>query len=305
METPESVEDVMVEADGEWHTSDNKFASENWQTSHPLANGIIKSASPQKDPEISAPAPSRSPPSKTTNTRALPEVITLSDSEDDEERIVKRELSPRSGTTSQSLSFVSSRGRSGRSPPPLPPPPLPPKASFSNEVIDLTLDSDDDVPSPKYPQKRKERETDDSMEMSTAWKKPRYSGPSASGSDGYVGYPNGLGTSSSEGGPGLNGKSNSRYGERASLGINGWGPAHLPVSAPPQSAYQVPIPHATPSSTGIPVHPQSINGSYTNYSSVAPRSDSLLSPSAVHPHVTSYYNSHYGHPPPSHTRGEA
>ena len=299
MDTPESVEDVVVEADGEWHTSDNKFASEKWRASHPLANGIVKSASPYKDREISAPAPapSLSPPLKTTSGRALPEIITLSDSEDDEERIVKRELSPRSGTTSQSLSFVSSRGRSGRSPPP------PSKAFSSNEVIDLTLDSDDDVPPPTHAQKRKERETDDTTDMSPAWKKQRYSATS-SGSGEYGSYPNGVGASSSEGGAGLNGKSNPRYEESATPGINGWGPVRIPLPAPPQSAYQTPLSHAAPSSTGMSVHPQGMNGSYTNYSSAVSRSDLVRPRSPVHAQMAPYYNNQYGHPPPGHARGE-
>ena len=308
METPESVEDVMVEADGEWHTSDNKFASEGWKTSHPLPNGVVRPVSPKKEPET--PAPISSPSLKAPNGRALPEVISLTDSEDDEERIVKRELSPKSGYTSQSHSFASSGGKSGRTPPP-----PSSKASFSNEVIDLTLDSDeDDLPSTyDSVHKRKERGLDDSPEASSSWKKPRYCAPSSSGSgsgsgsssSGYGSYPNSAGTSSvaSGVGIGLNGKSHSTYGEVALPGTNSWGPVRIPLPAPPQSAYQVPLSHA-PSSSGMPVHSQNMNVSYPNYGSVGPRSSMDMAMSRSVPMVP-YFNSQYGLTPPGHNRGEA
>ncbi|KAF8525164.1 PINIT domain-containing protein, partial [Hysterangium stoloniferum] len=127
-------EDVMVEADGEWHTSDNKYASAGWRASHPLTTGVVSvvPVSPQKE---------RTP--KLTSSRTRQEVILLSDSEDEEEGVVKRELSPTSSYAPSSQ--------------PLPPFPKPASA---NEVIDLTLDSDDDElpPPPKPTHKRKEME---------------------------------------------------------------------------------------------------------------------------------------------------
>ncbi|KAF8530971.1 PINIT domain-containing protein [Gautieria morchelliformis] len=311
MDTPESVDDVMVEPDGEWHTSDNKIASAGWRASYPVLNGAVKSASPQKELAPPAPAPSSSPPPKTANAHILPEIITLSDSEDDEERIVKQELSPRSGyTTSQSQSFGSSRGRPGRSPPP--PPPPPPKASSSTEVIDLTLDSDDEVqpPVPSHLQKRKERENDDGPEMSTAWKRQRYSGSSGSvsvsgsagGGDGYGGYPNGIGATSSDG-VGLNGNGHLRYGDAVSSGTNDWGPVRIPIPAPPQSSYQAPISHATSSSTAMPVLSQHMNGAYINYNAV-PHPSMAMSQSPLPAPRAPYYNNQFNHPSGHHMGGD-
>ena len=36
-QTPDSVEDVIIEADGQWHTEDNKYASPAWKAAHPVA----------------------------------------------------------------------------------------------------------------------------------------------------------------------------------------------------------------------------------------------------------------------------
>ena len=35
--TTEDVEDVIVEPDGQWHTTDNKYASASWKAAHPVA----------------------------------------------------------------------------------------------------------------------------------------------------------------------------------------------------------------------------------------------------------------------------
>ncbi|KAF8577886.1 hypothetical protein K439DRAFT_1654979 [Ramaria rubella] len=294
-DTPESVEDVVVEADGEWHTSDNKFASAVWRTLHPLCNGnkLIKSVTPHKEPEK---LPSRSPSSaKVLNGRVPQEVISLTDSEDDDEGIVKRELSPTSSyATSQSQSFESARNRPGR----LPPPP-PPRSTSLNEVIDLTLDSDDDdpPPPPKLTHKRKDRELDIPTEASAAWKKQRLGASSASASTsdsaGYGGYTDG---SRASNGVGVNG-ANHMYGGSGSSGTNGWGPVRTQPSAPTQSAYQAPPSHAAPSSSGMPVPSQSMNGSYSNYASPISRSLNMTMSQSPLPSISPFYGKPYSHPP--------
>lgn len=297
----------MVEADGEWHTSDNKFASEGWRAPRSSLN-VVNSESPRKEPYAAAPIPTPPSSSKNSSNALPPEIITLTDSEDDDERIVKQELSPKSGyATSQSQSFVSNRSRSGRTPP------LPPssKASSSNEIIDLTLDSDDDVPvtAPENTQKRKERDADDLIsDLSAVWKRQRYCEVPGSGTGcgDYRGYANGSGTSSSRGGTvGLDGKSHpATYGETSSSGTNNnsWGSVRTPLPAQPQLPYQIPLSHAAPSSPGMPVHSQNLNGSYPNYgSSVVSLSsmDMAMSARATLPTSTApYYNNQYGHPPP-------
>ncbi|KIJ38482.1 hypothetical protein M422DRAFT_124404, partial [Sphaerobolus stellatus SS14] len=135
-DTPDSVEDVMVEADGEWHTSDNKYASGGWRSVHPFTNGVasFNRASPRKEKKDT---PRGSP------KAASQEVITLVDSDDeDDEGLVKRELSPGSSLPRSQTQSRSSRME--RSAPPAP------------EVIDLTLSSDDEqsTPAPTTSNKR-------------------------------------------------------------------------------------------------------------------------------------------------------
>ena len=292
----------MVEADGEWHTSDNKYASAGWRASHPQPNGVksSKSASPRKEPEKTALPPSAS--SKPPNAPPPQEIISL-DSDSDDEGIVKRELSPTSGYTtshSQSVGLGGSR---------LPPPPPPPRASASIEVIDLTLDSDQEETPPPPPakpaQKRKERESDPTAVAPLPWKRPRYSGPSGSGSGASGMYTNGVGGSSSSGGEGVNGSSHtSSYGASESGGTNGWGPVRIPPSAPTQYAYRAPHSHAAPSPPAMPVHSQSMNTPYANCGPGLPRSMNLPMARAPLPaRMTPYHGGLYEQPPTSHRGG--
>ncbi|KAJ7932449.1 PINIT domain-containing protein [Mycena leptocephala] len=129
-QSPESVEDVVVEADGEWHTSDNKYGSAAWKASHAPA-AIPKAASPRKF--IPAKSPSHTP-SKGVNgdpngKRKAAEIVVL-DSDDEDEGRVKRELSPSfASSSSVNRSFGSIPGETVT-------------ASQSDDVIDLTLDSE-------------------------------------------------------------------------------------------------------------------------------------------------------------------
>ncbi|KAG6842254.1 hypothetical protein C0991_000224 [Blastosporella zonata] len=154
-QTPEGVEDVIVEADGEWHTSDNKYGSAIWKASHPVAVPVPVAKS-------AAQPVSRSPSKADVNgkAKAKQEVYVL-DSDDEDEGQVKRELSP---------SFVSnSQTFDGGTAPPMQPGP--------DEVIDLTLDSDDDEP-PKQTGKRKVTDPEPSSSPSEQiWKKSRTDAP--------------------------------------------------------------------------------------------------------------------------------
>lgn len=291
-ETPESVEDVMVEADGEWHTSDNKYASAGWRATHPISTGTkpVKSASPRKEPE--RPVASSSNSANFINSRPQQEVISL-DSDSDEEGIVKRELSPTSGyaTPPQLQSQNTNRGKSGRVPLP-----VVSTSSISNDVIDLTLDSDEEdarpPPPPRPTAKRKEREADVAGEA--AWKRSRYAGPSASGSAPSGGYANGVGGSNSAGERGMNGSSYpSAAGASGSGAATSWGSVRTQTSAHTQSVYQAPYSHAAPSTLGMPVHSQNLNALYANFGSSRPRPmDTTLPAPPVPAHSASFHGVH-------------
>lgn len=151
-QTPDSVEDVMVEADGQWHTSDNKHGSPEWLATHPSK----LYPPPTKDTHRSP----VKPPIKVTNgngkEKARPngaEVFIL-DSDDEDEGRVKRELSPSYDTTVPS-GTQQSMGRT---------------ESQISAIIDLTLDSDDEEP-PRPTQKRKAVDAPSPSEQ--IWKKSR------------------------------------------------------------------------------------------------------------------------------------
>lgn len=143
----------MVEADGEWHTSDNKYASVVWKTSHPPAT---HPPPPQK--------PKTPPQSPTKPANGKPKTgsqIVVLDSDDEDEGRVKRELSP---------SFASASSHSiGNSS-------VPQSQGSSADVIDLTLDSDEDEPVVSTQTgKRKVSDADlqSSSTLEQPWKKGR------------------------------------------------------------------------------------------------------------------------------------
>ncbi|KAF8922611.1 PINIT domain-containing protein [Mucidula mucida] len=151
---PESVEDVFVEADGEWHTTDNKYGSAEWKAQHPP----VKPATAPRKPV----SRTRTPPSQCngkTNGKGKADLsILILDSDDEEENRVKRELSPSFGNASSSSLAPS----------------LPPRSqSVQDTVIDLTLDSDEeeDVAPPRHVGKRKASDAPSPTEP--IWKKSR------------------------------------------------------------------------------------------------------------------------------------
>ncbi|KAF5337313.1 hypothetical protein D9611_003161 [Ephemerocybe angulata] len=157
--TPESVEDVIVEADGEWHTSDNKYGSPHWKATHQF---VPPAPSPTKPP-IQAPRPVQSTSEDKGKGRSNAEVVVLSDSEDEEEGQVKRELSP---TNSRSLDSLSFNGQSsGRG-----------DSQLAGDVIDLTLSDEEEEPAP--PPARSYKRSADNAELPDYhtvdhWKKNR------------------------------------------------------------------------------------------------------------------------------------
>ncbi|KAL1951848.1 hypothetical protein VTO73DRAFT_997 [Trametes versicolor] len=170
--TPESVEDVIVEADGQWHTEDNKHGSAQWTAAHPPT--VKKPVVPAKR----APSPVK-PATNGFDAKPRPsnaEIVILdSDEEDEDEGRVKRELSPSADSaalprSSQSVSVSSSQ----------------PPRSQATDIIDLTLDSDDEEPPPPprraVPVTKKRKEMDDlPSPTEQIWKKSRTdSGPSSS-----------------------------------------------------------------------------------------------------------------------------
>ena len=123
------MEDVIVEADGQWHTTDNKYASAAWMAAHP-----VKQESPPPAPVKRSPTPTKpvingnGVHAKVAPTNA--EIVVL-DSDDEDEGQVKRELSP-TAHRSVNTSWASIPGQPPRS------------QTADSEIIDLTLDSDDD-----------------------------------------------------------------------------------------------------------------------------------------------------------------
>lgn len=144
-ETDEDVEDIIVEADGQWHTADNKYGSASWKAAHP----------PIKDPTHTLPPTpvkkrSPSPVTKPTNcdgqSKSGPnnaEIVIL-DSDDEDEASYGGSLPPRSQTV-------------------------------ESDIIDLTLDSDDEDTVVSIPNQKKRKSDDRELASPTEqiWKKSR------------------------------------------------------------------------------------------------------------------------------------
>ncbi|EKM83924.1 hypothetical protein AGABI1DRAFT_67004 [Agaricus bisporus var. burnettii JB137-S8] len=148
---PESVEDVIVEADGEWHTADNKFGTTAWKAQHPAVAPLPKFKA-ESPPPVKIEAESSKP---IAQQKTDVSYILLSD--DDEE--VQKELSP----SHRSLDSIG--------------PPTPHRNSQKKDnVIDLTIDSDDEEPIPMQSSKRKVGEADLGPASPTEpiWKKGRH-----------------------------------------------------------------------------------------------------------------------------------
>ncbi|KAF5355712.1 hypothetical protein D9756_003722 [Leucocoprinus leucothites] len=151
---PEGVEDVIVEADGEWHTTDNKYGSASWKAKNPVV-------APQTPKREESPPPVKLEPevgSIKLNGQQKTDVsyILLSDDDEDE---VQKELSP-SRSANRSINSTPQHQTQRKAP----------------NVIDLTLDSDDDEPAPVQSGKRKITETELGPTSPTEpiWKKGRH-----------------------------------------------------------------------------------------------------------------------------------
>ncbi|ESK97922.1 miz zinc finger protein [Moniliophthora roreri MCA 2997] len=157
---PDSVEDVMVEADGEWHTTDNKYGSASWKIKHPPM-GSLKPPSPIRQPSSTIKTELQEPTVGLNGAVDRPKEpndmqITVIDSDDEEEEgLVKRELSP-------STAHGTSAGPQSHPPP------------SQDDVIDLTIDSDDDE-EPSPPKQIGKRTASDAALSPTEaiWKKGR------------------------------------------------------------------------------------------------------------------------------------
>lgn len=136
---PDSVEDVTVESDGQWHTADGKYGSEGWKASHSLPT-ITPTPTPRKSSVVKTPlGSSRSTSNQDVNANTDDLEIVVLDSDDEDEGRVKRELSPSFGRDSSVVAHQST---------------LVPRSQ--SQVIDLTLDSDEDEPPvPRRAEKRK------------------------------------------------------------------------------------------------------------------------------------------------------
>lgn len=175
--THEDVEDVIVEADGQWHTADNKYGSASWKATHPSVKppNPVKSLSPPKRRSISPakPVAVNGTASAFTLRRSAAEIVIL-DSDDEDEGRVKRELSPSTEPGPSANSSFSSAT-------------LPPRSqTHETEVIDLTLDSDEEDYAPDMPlaKKRKAAESDIISPTEPIWKKSRTDGAGTNSSPG-------------------------------------------------------------------------------------------------------------------------
>lgn len=137
-----------MEADGEWHTSDDRYASDAWRKTYKPGAFPV---SPTPHPKY--PAPSNSPSghirdaSNQEKSQRFGDVVVL-DSEEEDEGEVKRELSP-----SRAEQILTS-GLPGA------------------QVIDLTVESDDESTSNRSLGKRK-AESDPVSASEDIWKKSR------------------------------------------------------------------------------------------------------------------------------------
>lgn len=165
-----------MEADGQWHSSDNNYGSAQWKVAHVSSKAPtpLKPASPSKRRSRS---PAKLMPKGVhdvvgeNNLRPSDAEIVVLDSDDEDEGRVKRELSPSYEShvpSSINLSQVSQPPRS---------------QTQDTDVIDLTLDSDEED-SPPPTRKRKNIEGDVPSPTEPIWKKSRTNGAAQSSSPG-------------------------------------------------------------------------------------------------------------------------
>ncbi|QRV76079.1 E3 SUMO-protein ligase pli1 [Ceratobasidium sp. AG-Ba] len=164
--TPESVEDVIVEADGEWHTEDDKYGSPAW---------IASAANRPRPVEKKVKAePDTKPIRQDSADRTRPGEFLVLDSDDSGDE------APVSRMANRAAEAGRVNGSSNA-------PPSRPQSQAQGTVIDLTLSSDDEGPPDPPPQraapsaappreasvgalKRKDR---GATPQDSAWKRPR------------------------------------------------------------------------------------------------------------------------------------
>jgi E3 SUMO-protein ligase PIAS1 len=143
--TPDTVDDVIVEADGEWHTADDRYASDAWKKTHKPGPPLV-SPTPHLKHQVTSNSPSDK--SSQEKSQRSGDVVVL-DSEEEDEGEVKRELSP-----SRPEQF----------------------GLLGTQVIDLTVESDDESTSIRSSGKRK-AESDSVLAAADIWKKSRLGEP--------------------------------------------------------------------------------------------------------------------------------
>lgn len=155
-----------MEADGEWHTSDNKYGSATWKATHPTTTAA-KPALSRKPSSVAHPPSHSKLANNDLNGKVKPnnQEIFILDSDDEDEGQVKRELSPSFGSASSGHQSFDSSATS-----------VPQSQSQADDVIDLTLDSDDEAP--VISRKAEKRKATDAELSSTSpteqiWKKSR------------------------------------------------------------------------------------------------------------------------------------
>ncbi|KAH7925216.1 hypothetical protein BV22DRAFT_1034323 [Leucogyrophana mollusca] len=153
-DTPDSVEDVMVEADGQWHTLDNKYGSAAWKAAHPPT----VSNKPSPPPRASSPTTTdeESGAAKAMVKKNV-EILVL-DSDDEDEGRVTRELS---------VSYGSAASGSIRPPPPSA------RSTQEDDVIDLTADSEDEEETARSSVGKRKAPAGSSSPTEQIWKKSR------------------------------------------------------------------------------------------------------------------------------------
>ncbi|EGO04293.1 hypothetical protein SERLA73DRAFT_157646 [Serpula lacrymans var. lacrymans S7.3] len=160
-DTPQNVEDVIIESDGQWHTADNNYSSAVWRASHPPP---FSDPPPTFRSQGGNPAVDRHAEDTSMKPITKSDVqILILDSDDEDEGRVKRELSLSHGSTSsfsipRSASLVTAKS----------------SRANAGEIIDLTLDSDDEETKlSKKPAKRKAHDAGVLSPTEQIWKKSR------------------------------------------------------------------------------------------------------------------------------------
>ncbi|EJD04077.1 uncharacterized protein FOMMEDRAFT_155211 [Fomitiporia mediterranea MF3/22] len=290
-QTPDSVEEVEVEADGEWHTIDNKIGSKGWMQTHrskPADRSASTSgANASNQPRSSTSVPPRiGAPNTDAVAQSLEDVVVLdSDSDNEDERRVKRELSP----TTSPISMDTNKNGFG---------PATTKAA-SSTVIDLTLDSEDEDAPQTAPVAAIKRKASDTLERAedAIYKKSRLSAtpmPAAGGERIHNGYSNR--DSSVSSGPDAHPQSPySRITLPLPRQVSGSANNHHhhspPIATSPPAYYppppQIPTPNArqfVPYTPSYHSQPPSMNGSSVPYNGAAPDTGRQGAPS-YYPYV--------------------